>query len=367
MSNLRQEMADILKKTTTRPDHAKLDSILTPINEIEDMEVRDVIASALKGNLNSILLGLVLNASFTQEKLSFLYSKRILEEIVNAAATMEIIHRHTISGKDYKDFMAFARNNNAMVPLILGNKNEASVFKISIKSFCNVMYLKGGISYYDEQEKTVLAIHKKFSEAFTPTSQQLPSETSQQTSHDIMNNEIVTNDSYIHTTAEVDGIFRDLKNKILSPANEYKVKDMFGIHVKGVMLSKASIEALKKILSRENYQLSVKEMVKKFNLPESVPAPTVEVGNLVGYYPCVINGKLGIATSSGFIPALKFKPGVVKRNAFIAPKDDLIPWTVEQLNTLPNLPLTEAQVDDFIEHNNIDGASELNYADNENK
>lgn len=156
-------MDELLKKTlerfNTAPEQCKLTKT-TPISKIKDGEFKAMIDGLYKAkdayghkNLNARLWGVLVNAMFTQSRLTFLMSRPIFEELIKGSGT-----RRAISGDDYSEFINNLLINKFLERVREGKKRQASVYKLASGELRNSFLQKFAKAFFEEQERKCLEL-----------------------------------------------------------------------------------------------------------------------------------------------------------------------------------------------------------------
>lgn len=172
---------DMFQSAVTRTDQIILSEV-SKLQDFEDPALVEALKSMYENEiLNLRLMAVVINSTVTQSKITFLFSKRILENLLKKCKS---IKRSTISGQEYKAFMTWSRNNKWLTLLASGKGiGSASVVEMTYSPVIQIILKKVTQDFITAQRDNCLKLHT--------TSQ----ETSHQTSHDIMiNNNTIKQD-----------------------------------------------------------------------------------------------------------------------------------------------------------------------------
>lgn len=161
MSNF---FSDVMTAVITRPDQVMLAEV-SDLDKFEDKEFSEGLAKLYKGNTNLKLLAVLFNAVVTQNKITFLFSKRIFENLI---AQDNNLDRKTINSETFKQFMTFVRNNKILDVVVKGTSiGEASVFEAIHPYWTEVVIKKVSREFLAAQKQICIKIHK----SSHPTSQ----------------------------------------------------------------------------------------------------------------------------------------------------------------------------------------------------
>lgn len=184
---------EIIQQVETRADQVKLSEVSDLNSFNDDIKTSLEAFYSDKKNTNKRLCGTLINSVLTQNKVTFLFSRRIFDELL---AKDPQIKRNTIDSKTFKDFMTFVRTNKILTLLKEGEGvNSASVFEIRAQSVVDLVIKKVGTEFLLAQKDNCLKIHKKSSEL-----EERPTKHPTETSHDIMIND---SNEYTEQTASV--------------------------------------------------------------------------------------------------------------------------------------------------------------------
>lgn len=186
------KLKNIIEAAVVRPDQIKLSEV-SELNQIKDSEIRQELSTMYKSELlNLKLTASVINACITQQKVTFLFSKRILSDLVAKDSNYD---RSSLSGDDYKKFVTFVKNNKILSILQMGKKiGEASVFEILVEEVIQNIRISVSQDYINAQRDACLRIHKS---GLNKTSQSPSQVTSQVTSHEYNENNEYNNSNDI--------------------------------------------------------------------------------------------------------------------------------------------------------------------------
>ncbi len=165
-SSLLESIKDHYKK---RPDQAKL-SETSLVEDLEPSEMREVITALYQEKqLNMRLLACVLNSMFTQHRGVFLFSKRILEDLVKNDKNMK---RKSFNGDEYANFMLNTEGTYIERITEASEEKRATVYKLSHKGI--LQNLLGVISkkILEAQEQQCLDIFNSYGKTSQKTSQE---------------------------------------------------------------------------------------------------------------------------------------------------------------------------------------------------
>lgn len=208
---------EIFSTMVTKPEHAKLSEV-ERVDKLP-IEVREAVKKGYNAtSLNERLLAVVLNACITQDKLTFLFSRNILMELLEKDRSVK---RKTLNGSEYQDFVNTAKANGHLTLIKEGKGiKSASVFELTVDSICQFVRVRKSNEYFDLQKKRVLEIHKSSDETSNKTSTadfhcKLP------VINELMNNEVLKNvvvlDDSTATPSLLESSDSDGKNSINKP------------------------------------------------------------------------------------------------------------------------------------------------------
>jgi len=161
------DLSEIFKTMVTKPEHAKLSEV-SRLDQLPE-EIKASISNGYASNhLDKRLLAVVINACITQDKLTFLFSRNILMDLL---AKDKSIKRKILSGDEYKDFINTAKANKYLNLLKPGQgMKSASVFELTVEQVCNFVRIRKSNEYFDLQKNRVLEIHRNSDENSKQTS-----------------------------------------------------------------------------------------------------------------------------------------------------------------------------------------------------
>ena len=151
-----------------RPDQAKL-SETSLIEDLEPSEMRDVISDLYKEKqLNMRLLACVLNSVFTQHRGVFLFSKRILEDLVKNDKNLK---RKAFNGDEYANFMVNTEGTYIERITDACEERRATVYRLSHKGILQILLGVISMKILKSQEEQCLNIFNSYGKSSRETSQ----------------------------------------------------------------------------------------------------------------------------------------------------------------------------------------------------
>lgn len=173
---------EAFSSTITRPEQVKLSATVTALADLEE-PLKSSLEEGYSGNLNAKIFAALINAAVTQSKVTFLFSRNILQDILASDSNLK---RNTVDGNEFKEFMGWVRGSGYLTELVRGEGlKSASVFEFTYAPVIEIIAKNVSKAFLEVQKENCLKIHK--------TSIKTSKETSKQTSTELMSNEVMSN------------------------------------------------------------------------------------------------------------------------------------------------------------------------------
>jgi hypothetical protein len=151
---------DVLQQMVMRPDQIKL-STINKLDTIEDVEFRTDMANFLVESAKAQLMGILCISAYQSNKKTFLFSRRILEDLVVQAHDLGMVERKTVNSEEYKAVMNCLYSINFIEKVVQGEGYNASLFEIIDPDFSKTLVKKAGSEFLKEQKNRCIELHRQ--------------------------------------------------------------------------------------------------------------------------------------------------------------------------------------------------------------
>lgn len=188
MSNLKSLFTEAFNSTITRPEQVKLSATVTALEDLEE-PLKSSLEEGYSGKkLNAKIFAALINAAVTQSKVTFLFSRNILQDILASDSNLK---RNTVDGNEFKEFMGWVRGSGYLTELVRGEGlKSASVFEFSYAPVIEIIAKNVSKAFLEVQKENCLKIHKTSIKTSKETSTELMS-------NEVMSTAVLSNDSNV--------------------------------------------------------------------------------------------------------------------------------------------------------------------------
>ena len=155
---LNSKFTELLKKLTT-PTTAKL-SHTTELQLFTDPQLKEFLKILYNNNnTTSKLIGTLVNGIMTHQMRTFMFSKRIMDNLLNSDPNIET---NTCKSVNYKDFMHKCLSDKFLVTLRNHGGGKAGIYRLEDEALSDLLYRLHGKEYFKTQEEVVLDFYDNY-------------------------------------------------------------------------------------------------------------------------------------------------------------------------------------------------------------